>query len=94
MTDLEKTLIERLTEEEETAKAHRKYIAETFDSVVKMSDALSVFEDLLHFEEIDGDSYITMDTISKELSPDTFAKVYEYFKYLFTSKEEQKEKTE
>ena len=94
MTNLEKALFERLTEEEETAKSHRKYIADTFDSMLKMSDALSVFEDLLHLEEIDGDSYITMDTISKELSPDTFAKVYEYFKYLFTSKEEQKEKAE
>lgn len=91
MTNLEKALFERLTEEEETAKAHRKYISETFDSMVKMSDALSVFEDLLHLEEIDGDSYITMDTISKELTPDTFAKAYDYFKYIIDPpKEEEK----
>ena len=88
MTNLEKALFERLEETEEEAKAHRKYIAETFDSVVKLSDALSVLEDFIHLEDIDGERFIIMDAISEKQNPHEFAKAYEHYKYIIEPSEE------
>lgn len=91
MTNLEKALFERLGEAEEEAKAHRKYMAETFESVVKLSDALSSLEDFLHLEEIDGERFIIMDAISDKQMPDKFAKAYEYLQYVIDPPKEAKE---
>lgn len=95
MTNLEKALFERLEETEENEKANRKYTAEMFDSVVKLSDALSVLEDFIHLEEIDGERYIIMDAISEKEKPHEFAKAYEHYRYIIDPpKEAEQEKAE
>lgn len=94
MTKLEKALIERLTEMDESKEKMWDFNAEQFDEIVRLSEPLGAMWDHIKLDEADGKRFVYMEVVYESAESTDFHKIYEYFKSKFKLEEEQKEEAE